>query len=120
MPPCPILRPIQFVDDADQHFLRNLPSGTRKAIAEELRRMQRREPPLQFRPLKQFGSGVGELKRGGVRVVVSMTADPNAIWIVCSFDKDSSAGAKMKKEHKDQIEAALRRLRQRIGTSKRG
>jgi hypothetical protein len=112
-------RDIDFVHIGDRAHLAGLGKGARKALGEDLRRLQRREPALQFKPLQGFGKGVGELVRGGTRVVVSLSDDPCSIWIVCVFDKDSSAGAKMKKEHKDLIESRLKGLREKIKARQR-
>lgn len=114
-------RKVEYVDeDRDQPILRRLPAGPRRAVGEELARLQRGENAeqlQQFRPLPDFGKGVGELKRGAWRIVLSTVIDPTCIWIVCVFRKDAGEKGEMRKSHKILIEASLRRLAGQIEPS---
>lgn len=107
-------RTVEYVDvKRDQRILKQLPDATRAAIGEELTRLQRGDDTsqlLQYRPLTGFGPGVGELKRGPWRVVLSTSADPTTVWIVCVFKKDSPSGSTMPKKHRKLIESSLDRL----------
>jgi phage-related protein len=107
-------RNIRFVDeDRDRRFLKNLPKGIRKAIGNELHRLQNggaTDALQQWRPLEGFGKGIGELKRGGIRVVLSVVVDPISVWIVCAFKKDAKKGAQMPRKHRTLIYSSLKKL----------
>ena len=90
--------------------------GYRKAIARELRRLQKGEAPLAYRMLHNFGSKVGELKRGALRVVYTTEIDAT-VGIACAFRKDSKDGDKMRPAHERQINSGLRDLRTNNGIS---
>ena len=103
--------------ERDQPAMRDLPDSQRLAFGQALAMLQRRESaasiPL-WKPLHAFGSGVGELKHSRWRVVLSIEADPDTIWIVCVFRKDSKSGSKMPKKHTQLIQASLKRLDGRL------
>lgn len=107
-------RDVDYVHaERDQPAMRALPGPTRQAVGESLSMLQRREPAVDvphWKPLHNFGSGVGELKHGKWRVVLSIAAHPDVIWIVCVFPKDSKSGSKMTKQHTQLIESSLKRL----------
>lgn len=104
-------------EEEDQPVLRGLPDRTRQAFGHSISMLQFRERPENvplWKRLHGFGPGVGELKSGGWRVVLSIEIDPKTIWIVCVFKKDSKSGSKMPKTHKQMIEARLGRLASRL------
>lgn len=105
-------RDVDYVDeDRDRPILRSLPEGTRRAVGEDIARLQRGEEALQWKPLHGYGSGVIELRRGGWRVVLALAETPRTIWIVCVFPKDAKRGWKMRPEHKRLIKSSLKILR---------
>lgn len=114
-------REVEYVDeDQDKPILRSLPVGTRTSIGQELARLQRGdrgEDLQQWRPLYEFGRGVGELKRGPWRVVLSTVVDPVRIWIVCVFRKDAKVGGTMMKKHEKLIKARLAQLASKLAPS---
>jgi len=87
-------------------------TGHLKAVARELRRLQKGERPTAYRMLQSFGPQVGELKRGSLRVVYTTELEL-LIAIVCAFKKDAKSGDKMRPEHERLINSGLRRIRQR-------
>jgi len=104
-------RNVDYVDEIeDKPIMRRLPDGTRTAFGQDLRRLQQGKKATQLRPLRGFGSGVGELKRGDWRVVLSTIADPRTIWIVCVFKKEAKRGSKMTKKHETLIGSRIARL----------
>ena len=115
-------RNVAFVDEErDRPILKALPHGTRIAIGREIRRLQngqRAADLQQWRPLTEFGKGVGELKRGPWRIVLSTVADVLNIWIVCAFRKEAKSGSKMTKKHRTLIEGSLERLHAHLDAPK--
>jgi len=111
-------REVDYVHEAeDRPAMRGLPDRARMAFGQSIAMLQWREPPENvplWKPLHNFGPGVGELKRGDWRVVLSIEVDPKTIWIVCVFKKDSKSGSKMPKVHTEMIEARLKRLTRRL------
>lgn len=97
-------------EDTEEWLVRNWPKGTRAAIAREVRRLQKGERPLSYRMLAGFGSQVGELKRGALRVVYT-TELPGLVAIVCAFRKDAKKGDAMRPEHERMIQRGLTILR---------
>ena len=111
-------REVDYVDeDRDRPVMRTLPQATRRAIGKEIDRIQRGEEALQWRPLAGFGRGVGELKRGKWRVVLSCTVDPACVWILCVFAKDSSRGSRMRTGHRELIQSRIARLAIRLNSA---
>ena len=111
------IRGIEFLDEGrDRPLFDRLKSGTKAAFAEDLGRLQRHEKALQCEPVTDFGSGVMELKRTGWRVIVSLTADPKNIWIICVFPKDSKRGPRMRREHSARIKAGIAKLTMRLAS----
>jgi len=95
-------------------FVSGLQKGTVKAVARELRRLQKGEQPLNYRVLSGFGVGVAELKRGKYRVAYT-TEFPSAVGVAAAFKKDAKEGNTMRPEHERSIKSGLRRLREGEG-----
>ncbi len=110
------MRLLLFVDESDHEYLRSLPKGAKRAIGGDIRRLQQNERPLQWKLLSGFGPGIGELKRGNLRVVITLADDRGAVWVVCTFLKDAKSKSRMRAEHKTLIETRLRRLRQLLSS----
>jgi phage-related protein len=94
----------------EEWMISNCKKGVRKAVARELRRLQKGEKPLAYRVLNGFGSQVGELKRGQIRVAYT-TELAEIVGIAAAFRKDSKSGDAMRPEHARQIERGLKLLR---------
>jgi phage-related protein len=113
------MRKVDYVhEERDKPILRErVPKGTRNSFGEDLHRLQLGETPeslSSWRPLTAFGRGVGELKRGPWRLVLSTVVDTEIVWIVCVFRKDAKAGRAMRQEHRRLIESSLTRLASRL------
>lgn len=105
------MKKIGWADDETESWLAtHWPQGTRRAVAREVRRLQKGDRPLAYRPLSSFGSHVGELKRGQLRVVYT-TEIAGYVSIVCAFRKDAKQGDAMRPEHERAIQRGLRILR---------
>lgn len=104
------MKRLYWVNSDDLTEIKRKAAAVRKAIGAELRRLQQGERPLNFRILNGFGPQVGELKRGGLRIVYT-TECPDWTAVVCLFDKDAKEGNRMRPEHTRLIERRLRTLR---------
>jgi len=106
------MRLLRYADNRTEAWiLRHIEKGPQKGFARDLRRLMKGEAPLQYRVLKGFGPNVGELKRGGIRVVYT-TEFSDLVGVVCAFRKDAKRDDDMRPEHKKLIDSGLRRLRE--------
>jgi phage-related protein len=93
--------------DLETWLHRSWPMGILRGIGRDVRRLQKGERPLAFRPLPDFGPQLGELKRGNLRVVYT-TELPNTVGIICAFRKKSD---KITAQQAAQIRRGLAGLR---------
>jgi len=109
------VKPLRFVDSS-QKDLRKMPADVRHALGLELMAVQFGGEPSDFKPMKEVGTGVYEIRyrddaNGAFRVIyVAKFAD--AIYVLHAFQK------KTRKTPKTDIDLAANRYRKLLGAMK--
>jgi phage-related protein len=87
--------------------LREFPAAVRKALGEELLRVQSGLMPVDFKPLKGVGEGVYEIRvpLNGAWRVICVAKFVNAIYVFHAFEK------KTQKTNQGDMELAKRRYK---------
>ncbi len=87
--------------------LRAFPAEVRKALGEELLRVQNGLMPVDFKPLKDVGKGAYEIRvhLNGAWRVIYVAKFANAIYVLHAFEK------KTRKTSQNDLELAKRRYK---------
>ena len=89
-----------------------LPGPVKASFGHRLRQVQDGETPLDMKPLRQFGSGVFELRerfdKNAYRLVYAVNLK-KAIYMLHAFMKKSKSGIGLPKPDAELIEARLKR-----------
>lgn len=92
----------------------DLPAPVKASFGYRLHQVQRGETPLDMRPLRQFGSGVCELRdsfeRNAYRVIYVVNLG-KAIYVLHAFMKKSKSGIGLSKQDVTLVATRLRRAR---------
>ena len=99
-------KPVHFIGSS-RDDLRKFPADVRRALGEELLRVQNGLMPVDFKPMKEVGKGAYEIRvhlDGAWRVIyVARFAD--AVYVLHAFEK------KTQKTSQNDIELAKRRYK---------
>ena len=112
-------RDLEFWDDDGEAFreiVRSWPKDVQVAIGTDLRRVQRREEPRNWKPLKDFPVAAAEVRhKSGARIVYSVAfADvSDKVFVVDAFMKDSAEGSEMRAADRRRIEKRLKAYKAR-------
>jgi len=89
-----------------------LPGPVKGSLGHRLRQVQDGETPLDMKPLKQFGSGVFELRerfeKNAYRLVYVVNLE-KAVYVLHAFMKKSKFGIGLPKPDAELIETRLKR-----------
>lgn len=99
-------KPILFLGSSRED-LREFPAEVRKALGEELLRVQNGLMPVDFKPLKDVGKGAYEIRvhLNGAWRVIYVAKFANAIYVLHAFEK------KTQKTSQSDLELAKRRYK---------
>jgi phage-related protein len=99
-------KPILFIGSS-RDDLREFPAEVRKALGDELLRVQNGLMPVDFKPLKDVGKGAYEIRvhRNGAWRVIYVAKFANAIYVLHAFEK------KTQKTSQSDMELAKRRYK---------
>src|SRR5579875_742841 len=99
-------KPIMFLGSS-RDDLRAFPAEVRKALGEELLRVQNGLMPVDFKPLKDVGKGAYEIRvhLNGAWRVIYVAKFANAIYVLHAFEK------KTRKTSQNDLELAKRRYK---------
>lgn len=81
-------KPILFIGSS-RDDLREFPAEVRKALGEELLRVQNGLMPVDFKPLKDVGKGAYEIRvhLNGAWRVIYVAKFANAVYVLHAFEK---------------------------------
>lgn len=104
------MKPVIWLGDS-RNAIGDFPKEARYQVGTELRRVQRGEEPISWRPMPTVGMGVNEIR---VRVdkayrVIYLAKFPEAVYVLHAFAKTEN------KTPKAETELASRRYRELIG-----
>jgi phage-related protein len=99
-------KPILFIGSS-RDDLRKFPAEVRKALGDELLRVQNGLMPVDFKPLKDVGKGAYEIRvhLNGAWRVTYVAKFANAIYVLHAFEK------KTQKTSQNDLELAKRRYK---------
>ncbi len=99
-------KPILFVGSS-RDDLREFPAEVRKALGEELLRVQNGLMPVDFKPMKDVGKGASEIRvrLDGAWRVIYVAKFANAVYVLHAFEK------KTQKTSQSDLELAKRRYK---------
>jgi phage-related protein len=99
-------KPILFIGSS-RDDLREFPAEVRKALGDELLRVQNGLMPVDFKPLKDVGKGAYEIRvhLNGAWRVIYVAKFANAIYVLHAFEK------KTQKTSQSDMELAKRRYK---------
>ncbi|HLH34676.1 MAG TPA: type II toxin-antitoxin system RelE/ParE family toxin [Alloacidobacterium sp.] len=99
-------KPILFIGSS-RDDLREFPAEVRKALGDELLRVQSGLMPVDFKPLKDVGKGAYEIRvhLNGAWRVIYVAKFANAIYVLHAFEK------KTRKTSQNDLELAKRRYK---------
>jgi phage-related protein len=99
-------KPILFIGSS-RDDLREFPAEVRKALGEELLRVQNGLMPVDFKPLKDVGKGAYEIRvhLNGAWRVIYVAKFASAIYVLHAFEK------KTQKTSQSDMELAKRRYK---------
>lgn len=102
-------KPIQWIGTS-KNDLKNFPEDARRKAGLELRLVQKRKQPIDFKPMPIIGKGTEEIriKIGDVYRVFYVARFPEAVYILHAF------GKKTQKTTKKDIELGQKRYQQMI------
>ena len=111
------MKRLQFVSIAAQEETRELPTSVRGAIGFQLRRVQMREMPADFNPMKTVGAGVYEIRvdddqGNNVGRCFYVAKFGDTIWVLHSFIKKS------RKTPASDIEIGIKRYKELLNRLK--
>lgn len=92
----------------------NLPNPVKGSFGHRLREVQSGRTPLDMKPLRQFGSGVYELREqfaGNAYRLIYVVSLKKAIYVLDAFMKKSKTGIGLPKPDAERIQARLRQAR---------
>jgi len=97
-------KPILFIGSS-RDDLREFPAEVRKALGDELLRVQNGLMPVDFKPLKDVGKGAYEIRvhLNGAWRVIYVAKFANAVYVLHAFEK------KTQKTSQSDMELAKRR-----------
>lgn len=100
------MKPILFIGSS-RNDLREFPAEVRKALGDELLRVQNGLMPVDFKPLKDVGKGAYEIRvhLNGVWRVIYVAKFADAIYVLHAFEK------KTQKTSQNDLELAKRRYK---------
>lgn len=91
-----------------------MPVEVKASFGYRLRQVQNGEPPLDMKPLTQFGKGVYELRErfsGNAYRVVYVVNLEKAVYVLHAFMKKSKTGREIPKPDRNLIESRLKEAR---------
>lgn len=99
-------KPIFFIGST-RDDLREFPAEVRKALGDELLRVQNGLMPVDFKPLKDVGKGAYEIRvhLNGAWRVIYVAKFANAVYVLHAFEK------KTRKTSQNDMELAKRRYK---------
>ncbi len=99
-------KPILFIGSS-RDDLREFPAEVRKALGDELLRVQNGLMPVDFKPLKDVGKGAYEIRvhLNGAWRVIYVAKFANVIYVLHAFEK------KTRKTSQNDLELARRRYK---------
>lgn len=99
-------KPVHFIGSS-RDDLREFPSDVRKALGEELLRVQNGLMPVDFKPMKEVGKGAYEIRvhLDGAWRVIYVAKFANAVYVLHAFEK------KTQKTSQNDIELAKQRYK---------
>lgn len=99
-------KPILFIGSS-RDDLREFPAEVRKALGDELLRVQNGLMPVDFKPLKDVGKGAYEIRvhLNGAWRVIYVAKFANAVYVLHAFEK------KTQKTSQGDMELAKRRYK---------
>lgn len=99
-------KPIFFIGSS-RDDLREFPAEVRKALGDELLRVQNGLMPVDFKPLKDVGKGAYEIRvhLNGAWRVIYVAKFANVIYVLHAFEK------KTRKTNQNDMELAKRRYK---------
>jgi phage-related protein len=99
-------KPILFLGSS-RDDLREFPAEVRKALGDELLRVQNGLMPVDFKPLKDVGKGAYEIRvhLDGAWRVIYVAKFANAVYVLHAFEK------KTQKTSQNDLELAKRRYK---------
>lgn len=99
-------KPILFIGSS-RDDLREFPAEVRKALGDELLRVQNGLMPVDFKPLKDVGKGAYEIRvhLNGAWRVIYVAKFANAVYVLHAFEK------KTQKTSQSDMELAKRRYK---------
>jgi len=104
-------RPVIWVGSSKDD-ISMLPGPVKGSLGHRLRQVQDGETPLDMKPLKQFGSGVFELRerfeKNAYRLVYVVNLE-KAVYVLHAFMKKSKFGIGLPKPDAELIETRLKR-----------
>jgi phage-related protein len=100
------VKPVHFIGSS-RDDLREFPSDVRKALGEELLRVQNGLMPVDFKPMKEVGKGAYEIRvhLDGAWRVIYVAKFANAVYVLHAFEK------KTQKTSQNDIELAKQRYK---------
>jgi phage-related protein len=132
------VKPVRFLGDSLER-LRRFPEAARQDAGFQLERVQRGEPPSDFKPVPAIGRGVEEIRvrdESGAYRVIYMARLADAVYVLHAFQKKTQATPRRdielaRKRHADlmggcheetsckEIGVAQRELCKRVGRHRR-
>jgi phage-related protein len=99
-------KPVHFIGSS-RDDLREFPSDVRRALGEELLRVQNGLMPVDFKPMKEVGKGAYEIRvhLGGAWRVIYVAKFADAVCVLHAFEK------KTQKTSRNDIALAKRRYK---------
>ena len=99
-------KPVHFIGSS-RDDLREFPSDVRRALGEELLRVQNGLMPVDFKPMKEVGKGAYEIRvhLGGAWRMIYVAKFADAIYVLHAFEK------KTQKMNQNDIALAKRRYK---------
>lgn len=99
-------KPVHFIGSS-RDDLREFPAEVRKALGEELLRVQNGLMPVDFKPLKDVGKGAYEIRvrLDGAWRVIYVAKFANAVYVLHAFEK------KTRKTSQNDVELAKQRYK---------
>jgi len=110
-------RDLEFWDATGKAFreiVNGWPANVRKAVGDDIRRVQRGDEPRNWKPLTGFAVAAGEVRhKSGARVVysVAFVKESGKVFIADAFMKDSREKSEMRKDDRERIKARLKRYK---------
>jgi phage-related protein len=105
------MRPLRFLGDSLQR-LRDFPEGARHDAGYQLDKVQRGDPPDDFKPMPAIGKGVEEIRvldSSGAYRVIYLARRAEAVYVLHAFHKKTQATSR------NDLAIARGRFRQVLG-----